>query len=144
VLRQRVATASVLLIVAVGALVWSATAFAVVVTALFALALAEWLQLTGAARSVSIVVALIVGSLLLAVLLASSEAIEAFVLPLSALAAAIWIAIVVLLMQPKAMTLRLPGVAGMGLAILLMLAASLATVGLITATLCGLVRPPPA
>ena len=122
-LRQRVATASVLLIVAVGALVWSATAFAVVVTALFALALAEWLQLTGAARSVSIVVALIVGSLLLAVLLASSEAIEAFVLPLSALAAAIWIAIVVLLMQPKAMTLRLPGVAGMGLAILLMLAA---------------------
>ncbi len=122
-LRQRVATASVLLIVAVGALVWSSTAFAVVVTALLGFALAEWLQLTGAARSVSIVVALIVSALLLAVLLASSSAIEAFVLPLGAIAVAIWIAIVVLLVQPNAMTLRLPRIVGMSLAVVLMLAA---------------------
>jgi len=123
VLRQRVATASVLLIVAVGALVWSSTAFAVVVTALLGFALAEWLQLTGAARSVSIVVALIVSALLLAVLLASSSAIEAFVLPLGAIAVAIWIAIVVLLVQPNAMTLRLPRIVGMSLAVVLMMAA---------------------
>jgi phosphatidate cytidylyltransferase len=123
VLRQRVATASVLLIVGLGALVWSSTAFAVVVTALFALALAEWLQLTGAARSVSIVVALIVGAILLAVLLAPSSAIEAFVLPLGAIAVAIWMAIVVLLLQPKAMALRLPRILGMSLAVVLMLAA---------------------
>jgi phosphatidate cytidylyltransferase len=123
VLRQRVATASVLLIVGLGALVWSSTAFAVVVTALFALALAEWLQLTGAARSVSIVVALIVGAILLAVLLAPSSAIEVFVLPLGAIAVAIWMAIVVLLLQPKAMALRLPRILGMSLAVVLMLAA---------------------
>jgi len=123
VLRQRVATASVLLIVAVGALVWSSTAFAVVVTALLGFALAEWLQLTGAARSVAIVVALIVSAMLLAVLLASSSAIEAFVLPLGVIAVAVWFAIVLLLVQPKAMTLRLPRVIGMSLAVVLMLAA---------------------
>jgi phosphatidate cytidylyltransferase len=123
VLRQRVATASVLLIIAVGAMVWSATAFAVVVTALLGVALAEWLQLTGATRSVSIVVALIVSAVLLAVLFASSNTIEAVVLPLSAVAAAIWIAIVVLLVQPRAMMLRLPRIIGMGLAVLLVLAA---------------------
>ena len=122
-LRQRIATASVLLIVAVGAMVWSSTAFAVVVTALLGFALAEWLQLTGATRSVSIVVALIVSATLLAVLLASSHTIEALVLPLGAIAAAIWMAIVVLLMQPRAMALRLPRVVGMALAVLLTLAA---------------------
>ena len=122
-LRTRVATASVLLIVAVGAMVWSSTAFAVVVTALMGFALAEWLQLTGATRSVSIVVALIVSAMLLAVLLASSNTIEAVVLPLAAVAATIWIAIVVLLLQPSAMALRLPRIVGMALAVLLVLAA---------------------
>ena len=122
-LKTRVATATVLLIVAVGALVWSSTAFAVVVTALLGFALAEWLQLTGATRSVSIVVALIVSALLLAVLLASSNTIDAVVLPLAAVAVAIWLAIVVLLLQPRAMTLRLPRILGMGLAVLLVLAA---------------------
>ena len=122
-LKTRVATASVLLIIAVGALVWSSTAFAIVVTAVLGFALAEWLQLTGATRSVSIVVALTVSGALLAVLLASSNTIDAVVLPLAAVAVAIWLAIVVLLLQPRAMTLRLPRVVGMGLAILLVLAA---------------------
>ena len=122
-LRQRVATATVLLIIAAGALAWSSTAFGVVVTALLGLALAEWLQLTGAARSVSIVVALIVSAALLVVLVASPSTIEAFVLPLGAVAAALWIAIFVLLLQPRAMELRLPRVVGMALAVLLTLAA---------------------
>ena len=112
-----------LLIIAAGALAWSSTAFGVVVTGLLGLALAEWLQLTGAARSVSIVVALIVSTVLLVVLVASPSTIEALVLPLGAAAAAIWIAIVVLLLQPRAMALRLPGVVGMGLAVLLTVAA---------------------
>ena len=122
-LRQRVATATVLLIIAAGALAWSSTAFGVVVTVLLGLALAEWLQLTGAARSVSIVVALIVSAALLVMLVASPSTIEAFVLPLGAVAAALWIAIVVLLLQPRAMELRLPRVVGMALAVLLTLAA---------------------
>ena len=122
-LKQRVATASVLLIIGLGALVWSSTAFAIVVTALLGFALAEWLQLAGANRSVSIIVALTVSALLLAVLIASSHTIEVLVLPLGAVAAVIWIAIVVLLLQPKAMALRLPRVVGMGLAVLLTLAA---------------------
>lgn len=127
-LKQRVATASVLLTVAVGAMVWSATAFAVVVTALLGFALAEWLQLTGAARSTSIVVALIVCAVLLALVFTSSKTSEMFVLPLGAAAAAIWIAIVAVLVQPSAMTLRLPRMLGMALAVVLVTAAWFALV----------------
>ena len=122
-LRQRVATASVLLIIAAGALAWSSTAFAVVVTALLGCALAEWLQLSGAARSLSIVVALTVSVVLLVALITSSSTIDALVLPLGAVAVTFWIAIVVLLLQPGVMALRLPRVVGMGLAVLLTVAA---------------------
>ncbi|MGZ8994298.1 MAG: phosphatidate cytidylyltransferase [Burkholderiaceae bacterium] len=122
-LKQRVATASVLLTVAVGAMVWSATAFAVVVTALLGFALVEWLQLTSAARSTSIIVALIVCAVLLGPVFTSSKAREMFVLPLGALAATIWVAIVALLVQPNAMSLRLPRMIGMALAIVLVAAA---------------------
>lgn len=122
-LRTRVATASVLLAVAIGAMVWSSTAFAVVVTALLGLALTEWLQLTGAARSVSIVVALIVCAVLLAVLFTSPNTIGAAVLPLAAAAVAIWLVIAAVLVQPSAMTMRLPRVLGMVLALVLVVAA---------------------
>ena len=122
-LKQRVATASVLLTVAVGAMVWSATAFAVVVTALLGFALVEWLQLTGAARSTSIIVALVVCAVLLALVFTSSKTSEMFVLPLGAVAATIWVAIVALLVQPNAMSLRLPRLLGMALAIVLVAAA---------------------
>ncbi|MDQ3447339.1 MAG: phosphatidate cytidylyltransferase [Pseudomonadota bacterium] len=122
-LKQRVATASVLLTVAVAAMLWSATAFAVMVTALLGFALVEWLQLTGAARSTSIVVALIVCAVLLALIFTSLKTSEMLVLPLGAVAAAIWVAIVALLVQPNAMSLRLPRIVGMALAIVLMSAA---------------------
>lgn len=122
-LRTRVATASVLLTVAIGALVWSSTAFAVVVTALLGLALTEWLQLTGAARSVSMIVALIVCAVLLAVVFAPSNTIDAVVLPLSVAAAAIWLMIAAVLVQPSAMTRRVPRILGMVLAVVLVLAA---------------------
>jgi phosphatidate cytidylyltransferase len=123
VLKTRVATASVLLTVAVGALVWSSMAFAVVVTALLGLALTEWLQLTGAARSVSMIVALIVCAVLLAVVFAPSNTIDAVVLPLSVAAAAIWLMIAAVLVQPSAMTRRVPRILGMVLAVVLVLAA---------------------
>jgi len=123
VLKQRVATASVLLTVAVAAMLWSATAFAVMVTALLGFALVEWLQLTGAARSTSIVVALIVCAVLLVLIFTSLKTREMLVLPLGAIAAAIWVAIVALLVQPNAMSLRLPRIVGMVLAIVLMSAA---------------------
>lgn len=122
-LKQRVATASVLLAAAVGALVWSAAAFAVVVTALLGLALAEWLQLTGAARSTSVMVALIVCAILLALVFASPKTIDTIVLPLDTVAAAIWIVIVAVLMQPRAMSMRLPRMLGVALAIVLVSAA---------------------
>ena len=122
-LKQRVATASVLLTVAVATMLWSATAFAVMVTALLGFALVEWLQLTGAARSTSIVVALIVCAVLLALIFTSLKTREMLVLPLGAIAAAIWVAIVALLVQPNAMSLRLPRIVGMALAIVLMSAA---------------------
>lgn len=122
-LKQRVATASVLLTVAVAAMLWSATAFAVMVTALLGFALVEWLQLTGAARSTSIVVALIVCAVLLALIFTSLKTSEMLVLPLGAVAAAIWVAIVAVLVQPNAMSLRLPRIVGMALAIVLVSAA---------------------
>ena len=124
-LKQRVATAFVLFSVAVGAMMWSSAAFAVVVTVLLGFALAEWLQLTGATRSTSIIVVLVVCAVLLSVL-ASSNTIDAVVLPVGLAAAAIWLVIVGVLVQPNAMTLRLPSLAGMVLAMVLVVAAWLA------------------
>jgi len=123
VLRTRIATAFVLLAIAVGAMVWSSTAFAVVVTALLGLALTEWLHLIGAARSVSMIVALSVCTVLLAVVFASSNTIDAVVLPLGVAAAAIWLVIAAVLVQPSAMKLRLPRIPAMVLAVVLVLAA---------------------
>ena len=122
-LRTRIATAFVLLAIAVGAMVWSSTAFAVVVTALLGLALTEWLHLIGAARSVSMIVALSVCTVLLAVVFASSNTIDAVVLPLGVAAAAIWLVIAAVLVQPSAMKLRLPRIPAMVLAVVLVLAA---------------------
>jgi phosphatidate cytidylyltransferase len=103
--------------------VWSSTAFAVVVTALLGLALTEWLHLIGAARSVSMIVALSVCTVLLAVVFASSNTIDAVVLPLGVAAAAIWLVIAAVLVQPSAMKLRLPRIPAMVLAVVLVLAA---------------------
>ena len=122
-LRTRIATAFVLLAIAVGAMVWSSTAFAVVVTALLGLALTEWLHLIGAARSVSMIVALSVCTVLLAVVFGSSNTIDAVVLPLGVAAAAIWLVIAAVLVQPSAMKLRLPRIPAMVLAVVLVLAA---------------------
>lgn len=122
-LRQRVFTAAVLFVIAFGAMLWSPIAFAVVATALIGLALAEWLQLAGAARPMSMSLALLVGTGLLVVTIAERDVVVLVALPLSALASAAWLVIAGVLMQPGAMSLRLPRTVGMMLALLLVLAA---------------------
>jgi len=131
VLRQRVFTALTLILIAVGAVIWSSTAFALVATAVLGFALAEWLQLTGATRTASVIVALSVAVILIVMLVAARDVIALAVLPLAALASAIWLIIVVLVMQPGAMSFRLPPLAGMTLAVVLVLAAWLALMQLL-------------
>ena len=130
-LRQRVFTALTLILIAVGAVIWSSTAFALVATAVLGFALAEWLQLTGATRTASVIVALSVAVILIVMLVAARDVIALAVLPLAALASAIWLIIVVLVMQPGAMSFRLPPPAGMTLAVVLVLAAWLALMQLL-------------
>ena len=130
-LRQRVFTALTLILIAVGAVIWSSTAFALVATAVLGFALAEWLQLTGATRTASVIVALSVAVILIVMLVAARDVIALAVLPLAALASAIWLIIVVLVMQPGAMSFRLPPLAGMTLAVVLVLAAWLALMQLL-------------
>lgn len=122
-LRQRVLTALTLFVVLAAAMLWSPIAFAVIITAVLIFALAEWLQLTGARRSTSIIVALITGAALLALAVAALDVVTLIVVPLSAVASAIWLVIAALLVQPSALTLRLPRAAGIAVAVLLVLAA---------------------
>lgn len=123
VLKQRVLTATILLAIVIGAMVWSRTAFAAVATVIMALALDEWLQLTGATRLVSRCVALVVAVLLLAVAAAQYDLIEVAAVPLSAVAAAVWLVIAAILVQPGAIAFKLPRAIGMALALLLVFAA---------------------
>jgi phosphatidate cytidylyltransferase len=126
VLRQRVFTALILFLIAFGAMLWSPAAFAVVATAVMGFALAEWLQLAGASRTLSIGLASAVGiALLVAVLLSANgrDVVSPAVLPLSAFASAIWLVLTVLVVRPNAMALKLPRALGIALALVLVLAA---------------------
>lgn len=131
-LKQRILTAATLVLIMAGALLWSPTAFAVVATAVLVFALAEWLQLIGVARATSIGLALIVGAVLLYLTFAARDRMAGIVFPLSALASILWLVIAAVLVQPSAMTLRLPRTLGMGLALLLVLAAWLALMRLLS------------
>ena len=130
-LKQRVLTATILGAVALGAILWSPIAFAALATVIMGLALDEWLQLTGATRLVSRCMALIAAVLLLVVAAAQRELITLAVLPFSAIAAAIWVAIAAVLVQPGATALKLPRAPGIALALLLVLAAWLALMHLL-------------
>lgn len=130
-LKQRVLTATILIAIALGAIVWSPIAFAAVATVIMGLALDEWLQLTGATRLVSRCVALVAAVLLLIVAAAQRELIALAVLPFSAIAAAIWVVIATVLVQPGAIALKLPRAIGVALALVLVLAAWLALMHLL-------------
>lgn len=126
-LKERVFTAVILIAIALGAMVWSPTAFAVVATTIMGFALAEWLQLAGATRSMSMGLALMVGMLLLVLAIVGRDLIAAVVLPFSALASALWLVISAALVHPRVMMLKLPRAMGMLLAPILVLAAWLAS-----------------
>ena len=121
-LKQRVATAAILLVIGVGAMFWSPIAFAAVATAVMGVALAEWLQLIGSTRVLSISLSAIIGVALLLVAIGARDVVALVVVPLSALASAVWFVIAAVVIQPNAMTIRLPQAAGMVLAFVLVLA----------------------
>jgi len=121
-LKQRVITAAILVVIMAVALAWSPAAFAVVATAVLGLALMEWLQLTGASRSASVLLSAMVSVVLLYIGVIERGVIPRVAFPLSALATVIWLLIAAMLFHPKAMTFRLPRVAGMALALLLVVA----------------------
>ncbi|MGH6612294.1 MAG: phosphatidate cytidylyltransferase [Burkholderiaceae bacterium] len=125
-LKQRVVTALILSLVAVGAMLWSPFAFAVVATAVMGLALAEWLRLAGASQALSIGLALVVSAALLASVLLTPNArafVTSVVVPLSVLASAIWLLLAIVLVQPNVMAIKLPRPLGMALALVLVFAA---------------------
>lgn len=122
-LKQRIITAAILVVIMAVALAWSPAAFAVIATVVLGLALAEWLQLTGAGRTPSLVLAAAASAALLYIGVFENALIARVVFPLSAVATVIWLLITAMLFHPKAMTLRLPHAAGMALAVLLIIAA---------------------
>jgi len=121
-LKQRVITAAILVVIMAVALAWSPAAFAVVATAMLGLALMEWLQLTGARRSTSVLVSAMVSVVLLYIGVFERGVIPRVAFPLSALATVIWLLIAAMLFHPKAMSFPLPRVAGIALALLLVVA----------------------
>jgi phosphatidate cytidylyltransferase len=128
VLKQRVVTAVVLLVLLVGALAWSALAFEFLATVIVAAALGEWMQLVGWPRTAAVVGAAVFGVALLFIALAAPEWIDRALLPLSVLATIVWGALAVLLLQADAMALRMPRGASTVLAVLMTAAAWVALV----------------
>lgn len=131
-LRQRILTAATLVLIMAAALLWSPSAFAVVATAVLVFALAEWLQLIGVTRAMSIGLALVIGVVLLFLSFAARDRMAIIVFPLIALASILWLMIAAVLLQPNAMKLRLPRALGIPLALLLVLAAWLALMRLLS------------
>ena len=127
-LKQRVITAVVLLVLLVGALAWSAFAFELLATVVVAVALGEWMRLVGWSRAVAVAGAALFGIVLATIALAAPEWIALALLPLSVLATIVWGALAVLLLQSDAMALRLPRGASTALAVLMTAAAWVALV----------------
>jgi phosphatidate cytidylyltransferase len=99
-LPQRIGTAVVLLAVLIGALAWSVTAFAAVVTLVIIIAIVEWLQLLGWRRGPALVLSLALGVTLFLIDFRARGLAESLVLPLSAIATALWVLIAVVLLRP--------------------------------------------
>jgi len=123
VLKQRVITAVVLLALLVGALAWSTIAFELLATAIVAAALGEWMQLVGWSRGPAVAGAAVFGAVLFVVALVMPQWVEHALLPLSLLATIVWVALAVLLVQPDAMSVRMPRSVSTVLAVLMMSAA---------------------
>lgn len=122
-LKQRVITAVILLALLIGALAWSVLAFQVLATLVVAAALGEWLQLAGWRRTGAVGAAILFGAILLAVGVLAPVMVERALLPLSLLATIFWFGIAILLLQPDAMSVRIPPAVSAFLAVLLISAA---------------------
>lgn len=127
-LKQRVITAVVLLALLIGALAWSSTAFELLATAIVAATLGEWMQLVGWPRGPAVAGAAVFGAVLFVVALAMPQWAEHALLPLSLLATIVWAALAMLLVQPDAMSVRMPRGVSTVLAVLMMSAAWVALV----------------
>lgn len=125
-LKQRVVTAVVLLALLVGALAWSATAFALLAVVVVALALGEWLALVGWSRAAAVAGSAVFAVALLGLALAVPAWSAWALLPLGALAAIVWMALAVILLQDDAMSLRVPRAVATAIAVLTTVAAWLA------------------
>jgi phosphatidate cytidylyltransferase len=128
VLKQRVITAIVLLALLVGALAWSTVAFELLATAIVAAALGEWMQLVGWPRGPAVAGAAAFGAVAFVVALVMPQWVEQALVPLSLLATVVWAALAVLLLQPDAMSVRMPRGVSTALALLMMSAAWVALV----------------
>jgi phosphatidate cytidylyltransferase len=128
VLKQRVITAVVLLALLVGALAWSTIAFELLATAIVAAALGEWMQLVGWPRGPAVAGAAAFGAVAFVVALVMPQWVEQALVPLSLLATVVWAALAVLLLQPDAMSVRMPRGVSTALALLMMSAAWVALV----------------
>lgn len=117
-----------MLAVLVGALAWSTAVFELLATAIVATALGEWLHLVGWPRAGAFGAAMLLGALLFILTLAAPAAIERALLPLSLVGSVAWAGLTILLLQPDAMSRRIPRGAATGLAVLLIVAAWVALV----------------
>jgi phosphatidate cytidylyltransferase len=119
-LRLRVVTAVVLLVVLLGALLWSRLAFELLAGAAIAAALWEWLRLIGWSSAVAAGIALTFVAVVLATALLAPTVFERTVVPLSALALVLWAGVALWLVQPEVMELRMarPGATGLALVFL--------------------------
>jgi len=120
-LAQRVLTAVVLLLILLGSLAWSTLAFAAVLTAFIAIALAEWLQLAGWGRSIAVAIAATLGLALFGLEAGHAALPELAAMPLAVVASGAWF--VVALLLPGKDGPRLPIIPpGIGLALAIVLA----------------------
>lgn len=127
-LMQRVITAVILLAILGGALAWSPTVFALLVTLLVIGASVEWLQLVGWGRDAALAISVALGVLLVVLLQDASGLVARVVLPVALLATIIWLGIAAFLMRGDALTIRMPRLSSTLLAVLLLGAAWIALV----------------
>lgn len=126
-LKTRVITALVLAAIILGAIAWSPDAVAVLVTVVFAIAQAEWLQLAGWRFSRALTVTLALGALLLGLQVGAPQLVAALTLPAAAFAVVLWTVLAAVLLRiERAGPVKIAPAASTALAFVLPVAAWLA------------------
>jgi phosphatidate cytidylyltransferase len=125
-LGQRILTAVLLLLVVLGALAWSPLAFGVVVAAVIATALWEWLRLTGLPSRAAAACAAALGVVLVVVQALGWSASPGVLLGACALATTLWLLVAARVAGARHTGFRFPAAVDRGLALIAVLAAWLA------------------